>query len=96
VQYEIAYRAAARPGIVDRRTPGRVMPLGEEIGRDCVQVIPFRTEMVVDDVEQYRDAAFVAFIDQRLQLLRPAVARARREPLRAIIAPIAPAGEFGL
>ena len=69
----------ARPVIIDRRAPGRVVPLGEEIGRDRVQVIPFRPEMVVDDIEQYREAARMAGIDQRLQLVRPAIARAGRE-----------------
>ena len=94
VQYEIAHRPAPRSGVIDRRAPWRVVPLGEEIGRDRVQIIPFRAEMVVHDIEQYRDAARVACIDQRFQFLRAAIARARRKPLHAVIAPIMPPGKF--
>ena len=95
VHDEIAHRRRARPVIIDRRAPGRVVPLGEEIGRDRVQVIPFRAEMVVDDIEEYRDAARMAFIDKRLQLFRPAIVRAGREPLDAVISPITAPRTFG-
>src|SRR5207248_8132057 len=95
VHYEIAHRPGARPVIIDRRAPGRVVPLGEEIGRDRVQVIPFRAEMVVDDIEEYRDPARVTRIDERLQSLRAAIARARREPLDAVISPITAPRTFG-
>ena len=38
-----------------------------------VQVIPLGAEMVVDDVEQDREAARMARLDQRLQILGPAI-----------------------
>src|SRR5206468_11701919 len=51
--------------------------------------------MVVDDIEEYRDTAHMAFIDKRLQSLRAAIARAGREPLDAVISPIAAPRTFG-
>ena len=91
---EIAHWTAARAIIVDRRAPWRVMPLGKEIRGHRGQVITLRAEVVVDHVEQDREAARMAGFDKGLQIVRPAVAGSRRIKLDAIIAPVAPAGEL--
>src|SRR4051812_12749391 len=90
---EIAHRTAARAIIVDRRAPWRVMPLGKEIRGHRGQVITLRAEVVVDDIEQDREAARMAGFDKGLQIVRPAVAGSGRIKLDAVIAPVAPAGE---
>ena len=64
---------------IDRGAPWRVVALGEEIGGDDVQVITLGAEMVVDDVEQDREAARVARLDQRLQIVGPAIGGGGRE-----------------
>ena len=71
-----------------------MVPLGEEIAGDDVQVITLGAEMVVDDVEQDREAARVARLDQRLQILGPAIGGSGREELHAVIAPVAPPGKL--
>ena len=65
---------------VDRRAPGRLVPVGEGMRRDGVEVGALGPEMVVDDVEQDHQAARVGGVDQRLQVLRPAIGgiRARK------------------
>ena len=92
VHQEIAHRPAFAVEI-DRGAPRGVMALGEEVGRDRRQVITLGSEMVVDDVEQDREAARVAGLDQRLQIVGPAIARGGREQLHAVIAPVAVARE---
>ena len=79
VHHEVAHRTARVAVEIDRRAPRRVMPLGEEVAGDDVQVITLRSEMVVDDVEQDREAARVAGLDQRLQVLGAAVGGGGRE-----------------
>ena len=71
-------------GKIDRRTPRRVMPIGEESRRESCQVIPLGAEMIVDDVEKDGEAAGVARLDQMLSALpagrsgAPAHRRTRR------------------
>src|SRR5580692_12777956 len=51
VYKKVAHRAAAFAVKVDRGTPGRTMRRIEELGTVGVKVVPFRAEMVVNDVE---------------------------------------------
>jgi hypothetical protein len=91
---EFTHRGAVRPVEVDRRAPGGVVLLAEEIFRVGVQVVSFRPEVVVDHVQQHHQAARVGGLDQRFQFLRPAVAAIRREWQHAVVTPVARAREI--
>src|SRR6185312_16180193 len=79
---------------IDRGAPWRVVPLGEELRRVEMEIVPLRTEMVVDDVKQDGEAARMAGVDEVLQIVGPAVAAVGREEQHAVIAPIALAGKI--
>ena len=51
--------------------------------------------MVVDDVEDDRDAERVRAIDKAAEIVRPAVEPGRREQIDPVIAPAEAAGEIG-
>ena len=51
--------------------------------------------MIVDDVEKHHQAALVRGIDQRLEILRPAVGAVGRVKQHAVVAPVPAAGEIG-
>ncbi len=59
VDEEIADRAAVRPVVVDPRTPRGVMTFRKELTGVGVEIISLGPEMVVDDIEHYRDAMAV-------------------------------------
>ena len=80
---------------VDGRTPGRVVPLREGLRRDGVDIGAFRTEVIVDDVEQHHEAGGMGGVDERLQVVRAAIGVGRREGQHAVIAPVPPARESG-
>jgi hypothetical protein len=48
----------------DRRAPGRVAALVEELGHVGRQVVPVRPEVIVDDVQQHHHAQAVGRVDQ--------------------------------
>ena len=58
------------------------------------QRIAFRAKVVVDHVEDHGDAALVAGVDQRLEVVGRAVAVVRRELKHAVVAPAPRAGEL--
>src|SRR5260370_30610776 len=60
VNEKVAHRPTMRAREIEGRAPSRVMDPGEELGRDRVQIVTLRAEMIVDDVEKYREAAHVA------------------------------------
>ena len=64
------------------------MPAGEEIGRVEREEIPFRPEVVVDDVKQHRDPARVRRLDESLEVFRPSVACVRSVRKSSVIAPV--------
>src|SRR4051812_30243308 len=55
--------AYLRHAIVDGAAPGR-MRIGEKARRIAAEVIPFGTEMIVDDVEKHHQSAKVGFVDE--------------------------------
>ena len=79
---------------IDRRAPGRVMPVGEELRRIGVQIISFGAEVVVDHVEHHAEAARMRGGDQRLQIVGRAVGGVGREGQHAVVAPAALAREI--
>jgi hypothetical protein len=73
--------------VIDCAAPWRV-GAGEELRRDAVQIISFGAEVVVDDIEEDHQSARVCGIDQRLEILRPAVDRIRRIGQDTVITPV--------
>src|SRR5947207_1350169 len=81
------------PVEIDRHSPWRLVAIGE-IRCEFREVIPFRTEVVVDDVEEKREAALVTGIDEPLQSDRTAIRDLCRADVRAVISPISIAGKL--
>src|SRR5262249_7845688 len=65
-----------------------------EIRRKLRQVIPFRADVVVDDVENDSDAALVTCIHKLLQAARPAIGILYGKWINTVISPIARAREL--
>ena len=51
--------------------------------------------MIVDDVEHHHQPALMRRVDQRLEVVGPAIGAVRCVPQHAVIAPVARAGEIG-
>src|SRR5580692_10178224 len=68
VNEEIADRAAVGSVEVDGVAPRRVMTVGEELWCVLVQVIAFRTEVGVDNVEEDHQAVGMGGLDQALEI----------------------------
>ena len=86
--------ADLRDTIVDRLAPRRLRRHVEP-GRIAGQIVTFRPEMIVDDVEKHHQPAQMRFVDQRLQVFGPAIGAVRRIQQHAVVTPVAPAGEIG-
>src|SRR2546425_3450471 len=91
---EIPYAGTVFSIEIDGRPPSRSMPAGKEGRVECAQIIAFRTQMVVDHVENDCQAETVSRIHEVGQLLGPAVTARRCEQSNAVIAPIALAGKI--
>ena len=61
---------------------------------ELAEVVPLGAEVVVDDVQEDRQALGVAGVHQPLQAVRPAVAVLRRVGEHAVVAPVARAREL--
>jgi hypothetical protein len=88
---EVAHRALL---IGDRRSPGCLSLGMKELRRVEAEIVPVRSEMVVDDVEEQHESALVGLVDEPLQPLRSAIDAVRRVEEHAVIAPAAPAAEL--
>src|SRR5262245_32012501 len=86
--------AYLRHPIVDGTAPGCARG-SEELRSVGSEVISFRPKMVVDDVEENHQAAFVRRIDQGLEIVWASVDAVRRIEQHAVVAPIATAGKIG-
>ena len=84
--------AHAALGIVERLAPERLVAVGEvrAEGGDRLRAGP---DVVVDDVEDHREALAVCGVDEARESVRPAVRRMRREGVEPVVAPVAIAGE---
>src|SRR5580698_3605887 len=92
---ELAYRTGGGPVEIERLTPlGRVL-LAEIAGRGRAQIVSVGPELIVDDVEDDREAERVGSADQAAQLVGPSVEAGRREQIDPVITPAEPAGKFG-
>src|SRR6516162_8223432 len=92
VDEESSYSIALRAVEIDRRAPRRAIAIGEEPAI-LAEVITFRTEMVVNDVEHDRESLAMACVDEPLESERPAIRCMRRVKIGAVIAPVASAGK---
>ena len=92
---EVPNRARVGPVEIDCIAPRRPMAVGEEVRRIAREVIPLRSEMIVDHVEQHRYAALVRRFDEGLQVLGPAVARVGGVRADPVVAPAPAATEVG-
>ncbi len=89
---KIAHRFRAWAIEIHRRAPGRRVRVGEQ-RRVLRQIVTFRAEVIVDDVEQHRQVAGVGRIDEGLEVVGPAIAGIRRKGQHAVIAPVPAARE---
>ena len=78
---------------IHRRPPGGFVALGVVRG-EVRQIIPFGSEMVVDNVEDRRDPMFVAGVDQPFQPQGSAVGVLRGEWIGAIVSPVSSPGKL--
>lgn len=60
-----------------------------------VEVIPFRTEVVVDYVKEHHQIAVMRGVDEGLQIIGAAVLCIRCEQQRPVVTPVAGAGKIG-
>ncbi len=84
----------ARAVVVHGRPPGGRRAVGE-VRAELGQIVAFRAEVVVDDVEEDRQAARVAGVDEAPETSRSAVGRLRRPQVYAVVAPVARARKLG-
>ena len=78
---------------VDRRTPRRPVAVGE-VRTEGAEHVALGTEVVVDDVEDDGEAPVVAGVDEALQPGRAAVGVLHGEGEHAVVAPVAPPGNW--
>src|SRR5262249_37530142 len=79
---------------VDRFTPRRAVAVGE-VRREFGQVVPFRPEVVVDDVENDREPNAVSPIDEAPQSIGAPISTLCRVEMRAVVSPVAAARALG-
>ena len=91
---EPSHRAGIGTVVVDRVSPGRAVARGE-VRSELAQVVPLRSEVVVDDVEEGRESPGVRGVDQAREPGRPAVLGVGGEQVDAVVPPVPRAGEGG-
>ena len=89
LQDEFARLSAALAVKVQRRAPGGLMILGEDLRKIEGQVIPFRTEVVVHHIQEHHNLPLMRRLHKRLQRLRPPICRIWRIQQHGVIAPAA-------
>src|SRR6202162_6383374 len=94
VDHPAAHAIALRPIKVDGLAPGRVISIGETRSK-LGKIIPFRTEVVVDNVHHHRESVSMAGVDKSLQAGGAAVGRWWRVEAGAVVSPVAISGKLG-
>jgi hypothetical protein len=90
---EVAYRGALVAVEVHRLAPGGAVPPRPVVRAEGAGVVAVGAEVVVDHVEQHRQAVAVGGVHQAAQVVGPAVAAGRGERADAVVAPVPPPGE---
>src|SRR5258705_1530110 len=80
----IAHLVAPRTIEIERRSPRRLVPVGE-IRPELGKIIALRAEMIVNDVQNYRQAATMAGIDEQFQICWTAVGILRGQWINAVV-----------
>ena len=83
-----------RTAEIDRGAPGRVLVLAEKAFGVTMQIVAVGTEVVVDDVENHRQAMAVGGVDQVFELFRCAVGGLRCIGQHPVVAPVAITGKL--
>ena len=84
---EVADPPGVWPVEIDRFAPGGTDARIKEIRRVERKVISVRPEVIVNDVEQHRDAGLMGSIDESLEIVGPPVAGIRRIRQDSIVTP---------
>ncbi len=79
---------------IESVAPGRLVRRVEIIAAVTAEIIPVRPEMVVDHVENHRQAAPVRGVDQRPQVVRRAVNPRRRVEQHPVVTPVSFPGKI--
>ena len=90
---EVSNGAGVGPVEIDGLAPQRPVARGGKVRRVGREVIPLRSEMIVDHVEQHGDAESVRRLDEGLEIIRPAVGRVGSVRVDAVVAPAPAAAE---
>ena len=90
---EVANGTRVGPVEIDRLAPRRPMSIGEKVRRVGREVIPLRSKMIVDHVEQHGDAASVRRFDEGLEILWPPIGRVGGVGVDPVVAPAPAAAE---
>ncbi len=88
-----AHRIAIRPVKVQRRAPWRLVAVGK-VRAEFGEIISLRPEMVVDHIENHRQAKLMTSVDQAFETPRSAVGILHGEGQHAVVAPVAATGEL--
>src|SRR5262245_8917473 len=89
----IAHLVTPPPIEIERRSPRRLVPVGE-IRAELAKIISLRAEMVVNDVQNHRQAAPMAGVDEHLKVCRAAVGILRGEWINPVVTPVSQTGEL--
>jgi hypothetical protein len=95
LQHPLADAAAVGVVEVDRRAPERLVRAREVAAERLERLDARRADVVVDDVEQDREALFVGGVDEPLEALGAAVSGVGGRQVDAVVAPAVAAGELG-
>ena len=95
LQHPLAHAVGARVVEVDRLAPERLVLVGEVGAERLERLRAGGADVVVDDVEQDREALGVGGVDEPLEALRAAVGRVRGRQVDAVVAPAVRARELG-
>ena len=74
--------------------PQGVLRSAKELRRVAREIISLRAEVIVDDVEKHHQPARVCGIDQRLEIVGPAVDAVRRKQQNAVVTPVPASGKI--
>src|SRR5919202_3227955 len=89
VNEEAAHRLTAGPIEIERIAPRGMVARGKVLGRKVPQVVARRTQVVVDDILDHRQALRMSRIDKALEPFSAAVSPRRSIEIDAVIAPVA-------
>src|SRR4051794_4097139 len=91
----LSYVLAAIAVEVDRCSPRRVVPVGEELWGVERKVVSFGAEVVVDHVEEDHEAPVVGVLHEVLEFIRGPVGAFRGVRQYAVVAPVTTTRELG-